>query len=68
VAAARVTRLAAGYPVPTRARAAIVDKATRWLAGEGIHSVGRWGEWAYINSDEALHRGMRLGALLASQG
>jgi UDP-galactopyranose mutase len=68
VAAARVTRLAAGYPVPTQERAAIVEKATRWLAGEGIHSVGRWGEWAYINSDEALHRGLRLGASLAGAG
>jgi protoporphyrinogen oxidase len=65
IAATRVIRLARGYPVPTHARAQVVGEATRWLAERHIHSVGRWGEWAYINSDEALHRGMRLGAALA---
>jgi protoporphyrinogen oxidase len=68
IAATRVIRLACGYPVPTHARAQVVEEATRWLAERHIHSVGRWGEWAYINSDEALHRGMRLGAALAGAG
>jgi protoporphyrinogen oxidase len=68
VAAVRVIRLAAGYPVPTHARAAAVENAAGWLAARDIHSVGRWGEWAYINSDEALHRGMRVGASIARRG
>ena len=68
MAATRVVRLPCGYPVPTHARAGIVDEAVQWLAARDIHSVGRWGEWAYINSDEALHRGMRLGASIARRG
>ncbi|HEX7559031.1 MAG TPA: FAD-dependent oxidoreductase, partial [Usitatibacter sp.] len=68
VAATRVVRLPCGYPVPTHARAGIVDEAVRWLAARDIHTVGRWGEWAYINSDEALHRGMRVGASIARRG
>ena len=65
VASARVIDLAFGYPVPTRDRAAIVEESRAWLAGQGIHTVGRFGEWAYINSDEALHRGLRIGEELA---
>ena len=65
VAATRVIRLPYAYPVPTHERIAIVGDATQWLAGQGIRSVGRFGEWAYINSDEALHRGLRIGAELA---
>ena len=65
VAATRVIRLPYAYPVPTHERAAIVGEAQEWLAGQGIRSVGRFGEWAYINSDEALHRGLRVGVELA---
>ena len=62
---ARVIRLQMGYPIPTQKRAEIVSVATSWLESQGIWSVGRFGEWAYINSDEALHRGLCLGEQLA---
>jgi protoporphyrinogen oxidase len=61
VTATRVVRVPLGYPVPTHTRAAIVDEARAWLRERRIETVGRFGEWAYINSDEALHRGMRAG-------
>lgn len=56
-----------GYPVPTHDRDAIVSRLKEWLATQGIYTCGRFGEWAYINSDEALHRGLRLGQELMQQ-
>jgi protoporphyrinogen oxidase len=61
IAATRVVEVAFGYPVPTHERAAIVAEARHWLDRRGIHTLGRFGEWAYINSDEALYRGLNLG-------
>ena len=52
------------YPVPTADRDAIVGAIHQWLEDAGIYSVGRFGQWAYINSDEAIHRGMLLGEKL----
>lgn len=60
----RVIRVARAYPVPTRERDGIVGQLKAWLAERGIHSVGRFGEWAYVNADEALHRGLVLGRRL----
>ncbi len=68
VTATRVIRVPLGYPVPTHERAAIVDTARQWLRERRIETVGRYGEWAYINSDEALHRGMRAGAAIREVG
>ncbi len=53
------------YPVPTADRSLVVEKCKAWLEDNSIHSVGRFGEWAYINSDEVLHRGLLLGRKLA---
>jgi protoporphyrinogen oxidase len=60
-----VRRLAYGYPVPTHSRTAAINSARAWLAQHDIHLGGRFAEWAYINSDEALHRGLCLGEDLA---
>jgi hypothetical protein len=60
-----VLRIPFGYPVPTHARSNIVALAQHWLSEHGIYTVGRFGEWAYINSDEALYRGHCLGMKLA---
>lgn len=49
------------YPVPTFERDSIVQQVKAWLAEHHIYTLGRFGEWAYINSDEALHRGLSLG-------
>jgi len=59
-----VTRLALGYPVPTHARAATMSRVRAWLDERGITIAGRFAEWAYINSDEALARGMETGDAL----
>jgi UDP-galactopyranose mutase len=61
IRAAETLRLDFGYPVPTHARDRIMRDARDWLADRGILLAGRFAEWAYINSDEALSRGLRLG-------
>jgi protoporphyrinogen oxidase len=55
----------AAYPLPTANREAIVRQLKTWLAHRGILSIGRFGEWVYINSDEALNRGLQLGQTIA---
>ena len=65
VRATEVVTVPYGYPVPTHDRDTIVAGLKAWLAARGIYTVGRFGEWAYINADEALHRGLALGRTLA---
>ncbi|MGH7981977.1 MAG: protoporphyrinogen/coproporphyrinogen oxidase [Candidatus Udaeobacter sp.] len=62
---AEVLRIPFGYPVQTHSRSNIVALAQQWLSEHRIYTVGRFGEWAYINSDEALYRGHCLGTKLA---
>ncbi len=64
VRGADVLRLEFGYPAPTHARDRIIGDTRRWLAERGILLAGRFAEWAYINSDEALARGLFLGQAL----
>jgi UDP-galactopyranose mutase len=52
------------YPVPTITRDEFVQEIRDWLEAHNIFSEGRFGEWAYINSDEALSRGFKRGLLL----
>ena len=59
-----VIRLALGYPVPTHARASTVSRVRAWLEDREIFIAGRFAEWAYINADEALARGMEIGDVL----
>ncbi|MGC1322433.1 MAG: FAD-dependent oxidoreductase [Candidatus Udaeobacter sp.] len=61
----KVLRIPFGYPVQTHSRSNIVALARCWLSEHRIYTVGRFGEWAYINSDEALYRGHRVGMKLA---
>jgi hypothetical protein len=61
----KVFRIPLGYPVQTRSRSNIIALAQNWLMEHGIYTVGRFGEWAYINSDEALYRGHCVGMKLA---
>ena len=56
-----VIRLGLGYPVPTHSRASTIHSVRRWLEEQGIAIAGRFAEWAYINADEALARGMKIG-------
>ena len=55
------------YPVPTHDRREVVDTARAYLRENDVYSLGRFGEWAYINSDEAMARGMILGEELAGK-
>ena len=57
----KVINVKFAYPVPTFSRDAIITRIKTWLRERDIYTVGRFGEWAYINSDEAIHRGMVLG-------
>ena len=53
-----------GYPVPSHTRDEIIQAVKDWLRPFDIYTVGRFGEWAYINSDEALFKGLKLGSEL----
>lgn len=57
-------RLELGYPVPTHDRCQIIREVRAWLGARDILLSGRFAEWAYINADEALNRGMDLGRAL----
>ena len=59
-----VMRIPLGYPVPTHTRATTLSNARAWLEEQGIAIVGRFAEWAYINADEALARGLEIGDAL----
>jgi len=65
VRATQVLRVPAAYPVPTANRQAVVWQLKTWLGHRGIISVGRFGERVYINSDEALNRGLQLGLFIS---
>ena len=53
------------YPVPTKDRNEIMRQIKDWLEEQNIYTVGRFGEWAYINSDKAIFRGLELGKYIA---
>jgi protoporphyrinogen oxidase len=67
IAATMTTDVHYAYPVPTLDRPEIVARAQYWLEEHGIYTIGRFGEWAYINSDEAMFRGLTLGRRLAGE-
>jgi len=52
------------YPIYTHDRLAIVRKIRDFLGSLGIHTLGRFGEWEYANSDRCIKRGMELAAEL----
>ena len=49
------------YPVPTHDKKDIIEDIKAWLKKYSVHTVGRFAEWDYINSDEALKRGLEIG-------
>jgi protoporphyrinogen oxidase len=53
------------YPVPTPDRHKIVARLKQWLREHEIYTAGRFGEWTYINADEAIYRGLKLGRALS---
>ena len=65
VADVEVRNVKYSYPVPTHNRTEIMDKIKNWLLEYNIHTLGRFGEWAYINSDKAIFKGLIKGYELA---
>lgn len=61
---ARVIDVPFGYPVPTHDRSAIVRAARQWLEPRGVSSIGRFGGWAYANSDACIRQAMDLAVQL----
>jgi protoporphyrinogen oxidase len=57
------------YPVYTHERPHLLAEIKDWLRSRGIHTVGRFGDWEYVNSDRCVHKGMELGrSLRVSRG
>lgn len=55
------------YPVQCHQVKHIIDSLSRYLESQGIYSVGRFGKWQYINSDECLLKGAELAKRLDSK-
>ncbi len=49
------------YPVYTHKRPGIIRQLKTWLAAQDIYTVGRFGDWEYINSDKCVMKGLTLG-------
>lgn len=56
----RILDVPLAYPVPTPRRRAIVERIRAWLEPHGIFTIGRFGAWAYANSDGCIMEAMRL--------
>jgi UDP-galactopyranose mutase len=55
----QVVEIPYGYVIYTPDRGRRVGLIQEYLRGQGIHSVGRFGEWCYYNSDHAILAGKR---------
>ena len=55
------------YPVYTHQRLTQVQIIKEWLATYDMYTVGRFGEWEYINSDRCLMKGLMLGQELRAR-
>jgi UDP-galactopyranose mutase len=54
------------YPIQSHRVKQIMNLLRRYLGSLGIHTIGRFGAWEYINSDECLLRGAELAEYLRS--
>jgi len=55
------------YPVYTHQRPALVRGIKDWMAQHHIYTVGRFGDWEYINSDHCIMQGLELARTLRSK-
>jgi len=55
------------YPVQSHQAACIMDVLSHYLECQGIYSVGRFGNWEYVNSDECILMGAELARRLDSR-
>ena len=49
-----------GYPVYTHERPALVKTIKDWMGQHRIYTLGRFGDWEYINSDKCVAKGLSL--------
>jgi protoporphyrinogen oxidase len=61
----RVMRFRYGYPVVDHQHAAATRCLRESVAGAGIHLLGRFAQFEYINSDVCVERAMKLAASLS---
>lgn len=64
IVASSIVDVPYAYPVYTKGWDDIVADIRAFYADHGVYLLGRFGEWAYINSDEAVHRGRQLALAL----
>ena len=55
------------YPVYTYDRLAFVKIIKDWMREHDIYTLGRFGDWEYINSDKCVMKGLRLAAHLSQE-
>jgi protoporphyrinogen oxidase len=48
------------YPVYTHRRLALVQSIKDWMMQHDIYTLGRFGDWEYINSDKCVMKGLIL--------
>lgn len=48
------------YPVYTHERPFLVKAVKDWMGQYRIHTLGRFGDWEYINSDKCVAKGLAL--------
>lgn len=55
------------YPVYTHQRPGLVQGIKSWLSDWDIYTLGRFGDWEYINSDKCVMKGLTLGRELRAK-
>ena len=53
------------YPIPTIGWKDGISIVLDWARTQGVHGVGRWGQWQYFNGDVCIREAMQLHARLA---
>ena len=48
------------YPVYTHERPGLVEGIKAWLDSYDIHTLGRFGDWEYVNSDRCIKKGLDM--------
>lgn len=55
------------YPIYTHERPEMVRAIKDWMADRHIYTLGRFGDWEYINSDKCIMKGLNLAKELRGQ-
>jgi protoporphyrinogen oxidase len=64
----RIMRFRYGYPVYDHDHAAQTRRLREAVAAQGLHLLGRFAEFEYINSDVCVERAMKLASSLSPHG